>query len=62
MTTQQSNVSNEAIEQLLQQKLREFSVAEEAGKDRDELNAIYKEIKNLQYQLTLGNTAASVNR
>lgn len=57
MNTQPSNTSSEALEQLLQQKLYEFSVAEESGQDREQLNAIYKEIKDIRYKITFGESS-----
>lgn len=52
-TMNQPFVSPETLEKQLQQKISEYTLAESDGKAREELNAIYKEIKKIRYQLTL---------
>ena len=46
-----ANTSPDKVDLKLQQKLREFSAAEQQGKSKEILSGIYKEIKDLQCQL-----------
>lgn len=51
MTTQTSNPAIQALEKQLQRKIKAYNEAEQKGKDRDELNSIYRELKDIQYRL-----------
>lgn len=52
-TMNQPFVSPDLLEKQLQQRISEYTLAENDGKGREELNAIYQEIKKIRYQLTL---------
>jgi hypothetical protein len=54
MNTTHSKIPVEKLEKELEEKLKQYSAAEKAGKSHDELNAIYQEIKNIRYRLTIG--------
>jgi hypothetical protein len=54
MNKTHSEIPVDTLEKELDQKLKEYTAAEKAGKSHDELNAIYQEIKNIRYQLTVG--------
>jgi fumarate hydratase class II len=54
MNTTHSKIPVEKLEKELEEKLKEYSAAEKAGKTHDELNTIYQEIKNIRYQITMG--------
>jgi hypothetical protein len=55
-----TNAPSNALEQRLQQKLEEYNLAEQSGKNNNELAHIYKEIKDIRYQLTISKLAPRV--
>lgn len=53
MKTSPVNALSVSLEEQLQQKIKEYNIAEESGKSHEELNAIYQQIKDLKYQLSV---------
>ncbi|HEX6914458.1 MAG TPA: hypothetical protein VF145_04420 [Chitinophagaceae bacterium] len=51
MNPQQSTPSE--LEQLLEQKIQEYSKAEAEGRSHSELAPLYNELKQIRYQLTV---------
>jgi hypothetical protein len=54
----QNNYDRSALEERLQQKLAQFEQAENEGKPNNELIEIYKELKDLKFQMTFSGPGA----
>lgn len=61
MDTGENNISSEELERMLEDKLQEYNTAEQQQKGHEELSTIYKQIKDIQYQLTIRNTGEPQN-
>jgi uncharacterized membrane protein YgaE (UPF0421/DUF939 family) len=53
-----NNIDRSALEERLQQKLEQYAKAEDEGKPNTELIEIYKELKDLRYQITFSGPGA----